>query len=496
MDFVAEIDTNHNGYFEYFLCDLDSCGESDIHGKCFKNGHCYKLDRVPHPDCQDPNQNTHYECGPIDDKYPGRWYLPCRNTGHVGVHIVGGPSGTMRYRLPKGVKCKHCVIQWYWATANSCAPRGLLEYMARLGNPFGTTCESDGGGRGTFRHGMTQCGGEAVPEEFWSCADVQISDDGKPAGAVAAVGEPMSSPIPSDEDKLKKNPDEVLKKAGEELKKDIQEEVAGAQDELTKEQIAAKKGLCLLEGEKCDGSVRCCDWQQVCVYGMLSSSFTCRFWWALWEEAELMQKTGYHMPPDGDVGDGDMTIVTSTTTEPLPPAAEVTQAMVPAVVPPSPSYSPSPMHNNPGAYNQQAMAGMPQQPQPPAVPSPSMQPSYYKAPVQNPQATSTQQPAKKKCGPKCQKWYEYLRWKRWLRIKAKLDLQKKQRNRRKRWAAKKKNRRKNSWRRRNSGRGKKWRKVKGRRNNKGRSYRKRHPWWTRRRWNKSGRRSKWHRRRW
>lgn len=68
VDFVAEIDTNHNGYFEFFLCDLDSCGTDDIDRKCFKKGHCYKLMRVAHPDCESKKRNTHYECGPIDER--------------------------------------------------------------------------------------------------------------------------------------------------------------------------------------------------------------------------------------------------------------------------------------------------------------------------------------------------------------------------------------------------------------------------------------------
>lgn len=30
IDFVMQIDTNHNGYFDFFLCDLDACGTPDI----------------------------------------------------------------------------------------------------------------------------------------------------------------------------------------------------------------------------------------------------------------------------------------------------------------------------------------------------------------------------------------------------------------------------------------------------------------------------------
>lgn len=316
VDFVAEIDTNHNGYFEFFLCDLDACHSNDIKADCFRKGHCHKLLRVKHPDCEDATQNTHYECGPIDEVYPGRWYLPCRNTGHVGVHIVGGPSGTMRYKLPEGVSCKHCVVQWYWATANSCAPRGLLEYMAAKKDPFGTTCESDGGGRGTYRRGMEACGGDKVPEEFWSCADVQVTRDGKSAGPVKAVGEKgPNAPPPngtddeddSEEKEVRKNPQKVLTDAKKELEKDINATANEHPKRRREEEEAAHKGKCLLEGEVCDGGVPCCEVQQVCVFSASQSAFSCRFWWSLWEEVEYRQKhpRAQAEENDGDDDDGD-----------------------------------------------------------------------------------------------------------------------------------------------------------------------------------------------
>lgn len=187
VDFQVEIDTNHNGYMEFYLCDLDKCQSTDITGNCFRDGHCHRLMRAPHPECQKPSAATHFKCGPIDSAYPGRFYVPCRKTGNAGVHMVGGSSGTMRYKLPAGLSCKHCVLQWYWATANSCAPTGFLDYFDRYNKPFGTTCPSDGGGIGAFRAGMAECGNDSIPEEFWSCADVQISPEGVNGISVVSV---------------------------------------------------------------------------------------------------------------------------------------------------------------------------------------------------------------------------------------------------------------------------------------------------------------------
>lgn len=190
VNFEVEIDTNHNGYFEFYLCDLDACGATDIDGSCFENNHCQILERVENAECEAGGEALHTQCGPKDAEYPGRWYVPCRATEHVGVHIVGGSNGYMQYQLPD-IECKHCVIQWYWATANSCAPGDFLDYFKTYNNPFGETCPSDGGGGGAHRDDMEACGGGSFPEEFWTCADVQISAPGSSPVEVPAI--PMGS---------------------------------------------------------------------------------------------------------------------------------------------------------------------------------------------------------------------------------------------------------------------------------------------------------------
>lgn len=289
VDFTVEIDTNHNGYFEFHVCDLDKCGSPDIAERCLRNGACYRLNRVTHPDCEDISVNTHYECGPVHKKYPHRWYVPCRNSGHVGVHMVGGESGTMRFQLPKEIKqCKHCVVQWYWATANSCNPPGVKHYFTTYTHPFGNTCSSDGGGIGAFSSGLTKCGGTTVPEEFWSCADVQITSDGKPIGNVKLQARPLPKPPKTgDEERAKKKTVETINLGQEEIEKDIEKEATQTKKEMKREEKLAELGNCLLENEVCDATVPCCDTAQVCVNTIKSGGmFTCRFWWGLWQEAE------------------------------------------------------------------------------------------------------------------------------------------------------------------------------------------------------------------
>lgn len=288
IDFTAEIDTNHNGYFDYFLCNLDACGTSDIEKKCFMDGHCHKLMRVKHPDCENTEVNTQYECGPVDPKYPGRWYVPCRKGPHVGVHIVGGSKGTMRYKLPDGVECKHCVIQWYWATANSCAPRGFLDYFEAFNEPFGNTCESDGGGQGAYRPGMAECGGDLAPEEFWSCADVQITKDGKAAGAVESVEEPNSDST-RDAPEDQPPPESAgpsSSPAPEPTPENVTTDNSGDSSETDNSGDSSDSGACGEANATCDGSLPCCDMKQVCVYSEEAGGFACRHWRDLWKDVK------------------------------------------------------------------------------------------------------------------------------------------------------------------------------------------------------------------
>lgn len=290
IDLSVEIDTNHNGFFEFYLCDLDACRTPDIHVQCFRKKTCYKLLRVPHADCEDSSKETTYECGPIDEKYPSRWYVPCRNTGHVGVHIVGGPAGTMRYRLPVGVTCKHCVMQWYWATANSCNPPGLRSYILRKKRPFGTTCESDGGGLGAFSDGLPNCEGLRVPEEFWSCADVQVTTDGGSGGVVPARGLRLPRVKPEDTKMLTDDLEAAIESGQEAMEEDmlkaVQEGLRDAQESGT----VGAESSCFRSEAVCDTSVPCCEAEQVCVYTPRVGTLSCRFWWALWRDAHDQRK--------------------------------------------------------------------------------------------------------------------------------------------------------------------------------------------------------------
>ena len=60
----------------------------------------------------------------------------------------------VKYKLPKGLKCKHCILQWKWVTGNSCCP----------GNTPKKYCGP----------GVSKCFRYTVPETWFNCADIRI----------------------------------------------------------------------------------------------------------------------------------------------------------------------------------------------------------------------------------------------------------------------------------------------------------------------------------
>jgi len=114
------ITNHHNGFMEFRVCDVKYCG-GEISEKCLRGPHCYVLQRAPHAACETGKE---WGCAPIDPKHPSRWYLPCPS-GKIDYY----GQGKILYSLPKGLNCKHCVLQWYWVTGNSCNPPGLVKFF-------------------------------------------------------------------------------------------------------------------------------------------------------------------------------------------------------------------------------------------------------------------------------------------------------------------------------------------------------------------------------
>lgn len=80
----------------------------------------------------------------------------------------------MLYSIPKGITCTHCVLHWYWTSANFCNPPGLVSFFTGPRRPkrWGK-CKSGAGAMGGFNVKTATCGKE-FPEEFYLCSDVRV----------------------------------------------------------------------------------------------------------------------------------------------------------------------------------------------------------------------------------------------------------------------------------------------------------------------------------
>lgn len=163
---------HHNGFHQFYICDVQKCEGQDISESCFTDNHCYQLQRSKNSEC---DSSKSMRCGPIDRKYPSRWYIPCSKypLDDYKADFYGGDAKTIQYSLPNGLVCEHCVLQWHWTTGNYCNPPGVLEYFTGPDKPSWGKCVGSGGAIGGYSAVQKECG-ERFPEEYVQCADVRV----------------------------------------------------------------------------------------------------------------------------------------------------------------------------------------------------------------------------------------------------------------------------------------------------------------------------------
>jgi hypothetical protein len=167
VDFEVVVTAHHNGYVEFRLCD----NADNLSQECLNE---HVLQRVARDD----------DLTQIDAAYPGRYYLdpPCTPRRPLPAAEYGYNAGNelfpseqpmrMSYQLPADLTCTNCVLQMYYMTANSCNPPGYRTF-----DFFTSSCVGDGGATGYWSPTLPDCG-VAWGEEFWNCADVEITSDG------------------------------------------------------------------------------------------------------------------------------------------------------------------------------------------------------------------------------------------------------------------------------------------------------------------------------
>ncbi|PSC67430.1 chitin binding domain-containing [Micractinium conductrix] len=153
IDITIFITAQHGGRHEFHLCPSPHVSKG-----CLKE---HQLERV---DGEGPDSWTPASGGPAPG---GRWK-------HDILASQGGDSYTWRYRLPAGVSCDRCVLQWRWTTANSCRVPGAPSWVGS--DPGMLSCTEPG----------------PYPEQFFNCADIRIGTHGSD-GESEAGGQDSSS---------------------------------------------------------------------------------------------------------------------------------------------------------------------------------------------------------------------------------------------------------------------------------------------------------------
>eukprot|EP00929_Paragymnodinium_shiwhaense_P052441 TRINITY_DN2626_c0_g2_i2.p1 TRINITY_DN2626_c0_g2~~TRINITY_DN2626_c0_g2_i2.p1 ORF type:complete len:449 (-),score=58.89 TRINITY_DN2626_c0_g2_i2:151-1497(-) len=212
VEFRIAVTAHHKGHYEFRICDMALDGtkfSSAEEGQACLNK--WVLERAPvDPACSAHHKNA--DCQPIDEKHPGRWYLPPPNdhTMQAGpnFHDEDAPSSVggyhvMKYKIPEGLSCTQCTLQWYWSSGNTCiydadylGPDGYFQRNAAtfqsLGWNPGQWCSWCMSSWATCDNACCKTGG-VFGEEFWNCADIAVTSSGGSGTMTTATTTPAAT---------------------------------------------------------------------------------------------------------------------------------------------------------------------------------------------------------------------------------------------------------------------------------------------------------------
>lgn len=172
VSFKVAMNVHHKGFFRFHVCNVKNCRNNEISFKCFNKRNCRELKRVPVPKCESRLSPL---CGPIPLQYQTRWYVPCENRIGGRKYNIYGLKGEIRYKLPKGFTCEHCVFHFFWTSGNNCKPVGTREYfLSKRGPKNWVHCLKKNGAPKSYTENRKPCFGKTFPEEYYQCADIRI----------------------------------------------------------------------------------------------------------------------------------------------------------------------------------------------------------------------------------------------------------------------------------------------------------------------------------
>lgn len=228
VQFEVKVTAHHKGHFVVRLCDQSlgaSTGGYSAEQACLNQ---HVLERVRpseiHNDCV-PN-DPRGDCQPFDEANPGYWYLPpagaasydtvqeagedwddinadmvvndfvehealLQESSNSSLKAIArsklGAGAEYKYhlRIPEGVSCEKCTLQFWYRTANSCTPHPdayncFFQGLRDQGWNADAWCSGACQYSGTCP--SVQAAENTCGEQFTNCADVRISENGGNGG--------------------------------------------------------------------------------------------------------------------------------------------------------------------------------------------------------------------------------------------------------------------------------------------------------------------------
>eukprot|EP00752_Nemacystus_decipiens_P011645 g10338.t1 len=187
MEVKVVFSTYHWGHLELFLCDSDELADPNgvVTQSCFNMNPLDRADDDGDASRIDPNHRGRYYVDPACRAEDGT--DPTDQTkveGATDGHVVTG-----RFKLPSGLTCSRCIVQMVYYTGNSCKHPGYDDFDPPS---WPGSCAPES--KDWIQTSLNTCGENGhYPEEFWNCADIEITSDGEPE---QEIDFPTPAPVP------------------------------------------------------------------------------------------------------------------------------------------------------------------------------------------------------------------------------------------------------------------------------------------------------------
>jgi hypothetical protein len=213
VDILVAVNAHHRGHFEFRICNQVLSPEnfaSEAEGQACLDQ--FVLERADLPnDCTVNDERDN--CVPLDPKHPERWYLPpakgdVQKAGEDWsdemVDTSRLPAATelrsIRYKVPAGLSCQRCTMQWYWSSANTCLyDADYLSYFRDLHQKGWSEVETWAPHvlQSWATADNTVCSSTRFGEEFWNCADISVVASGAPMQPTPNPPIQQETPMPT-----------------------------------------------------------------------------------------------------------------------------------------------------------------------------------------------------------------------------------------------------------------------------------------------------------